>query len=251
MKRITLLLFLLLSFSSEVMGEVSNNFRELLQQGNHKYLEGDFQEALNFYLEGEKKISNGYLYYNIGNCYYRLEQKGEALAYYRKAEKLIPDFQDLQANIGYIVDEKTDPVEVNKVDKWLKTLLFFNDSVSLATLLTLSIVSLGLSLFFYVIRLFFTKKRFLWFSLSFTFLFIIFAASSSLKYYEDYILVSGVITVKEVDVKSERNEKAVTLFKLHQLTEFNLISESDGWFNILFSNGKKGWIKASEAILIK
>ncbi|MBF0274069.1 MAG: tetratricopeptide repeat protein [Nitrospinae bacterium] len=146
----------LVSYSNE------SSSRELIQQGNHNYLEGRYSTALDFYLKASEKITNGYLYYNIGNCYYRLDKEGEAFAYYRKAQKLIPGFQDLHANIGYLMEEKTDELAGETTFKLLKSVLFFHDSLALPQLLTLVLIFLAFSLIFFTLRVYLHKNRFTW-----------------------------------------------------------------------------------------
>ena len=48
----------------------------------------------------EGGISNGYLYYNLGNCYLVQGEIGKAILNYRRAERLIPGFGNLREN-GY------------------------------------------------------------------------------------------------------------------------------------------------------
>lgn len=46
-------------------------------------------------------IENGHLYYNAGNAAFRCGQLGRAIAYYRKAESLLPHNRDVSRNLEF------------------------------------------------------------------------------------------------------------------------------------------------------
>lgn len=87
---------------------------EKLNQAYELYLAGEkattidkrneaFNQSLSIYKDLEKSFdpssSNGKLYYNIANNYFQLNQYPEAILYYMKAEKLMPDDEKLQKNL--------------------------------------------------------------------------------------------------------------------------------------------------------
>jgi len=250
MRQIILFLTFLLCFSGSAAAELESDFREYIQKGNHNYLEGKYEEALNFYQKAEKLRDNGYLHYNIGNCYYRLRKKGEALANYKRAQRHIPSFQDLKANIGYIKGERIDDIEDAEPFRWVKKVYFFHDMVSAKKLALISLILLGITLGAFLLKLFLHKQQFKWIALIAAFFFLIFTSSSALKYYEYTFLDFGVVTPDEIEVKSERSESSVTLFKLHAATHFQILSESEDWLYIELSTGKRGWLKRSDAAII-
>lgn len=72
-----------------------------LQQAETDYREGKFSAALSLY---EKELKNApndpYVYYNIGNCYFKMGSKGLAAANYYRAFKLAPRDSDIRHNLA-------------------------------------------------------------------------------------------------------------------------------------------------------
>ena len=76
---------------------------EVFTRANRAYEQGDYQKAAGLYRRMlEEGYESGNLYYNLGNCYYKLKQKGRAILYYEKARRLIPGDADLQTNLTYV-----------------------------------------------------------------------------------------------------------------------------------------------------
>ncbi|RMF63278.1 MAG: tetratricopeptide repeat protein [Bacteroidetes bacterium] len=71
-----------------------------LDEGNRRYVEGDYRGALQAY---EQALAAGYesgtLYLNMGNAYYRLDRLGEAIRHYAKARRLMPGDRVVQHNL--------------------------------------------------------------------------------------------------------------------------------------------------------
>ena len=75
--------------------------QEKLQQAESFYRAGQYAQALSVY---EQDLKNNpkdpYLYYNIGNCYFKMGSKGLAAAYYYRAFKLRPQDADIRHNLS-------------------------------------------------------------------------------------------------------------------------------------------------------
>ena len=64
----------------------SDKWEELFHRGNQFYKDGNYESALNSYLEVlGSGYSGGDLYYNMGNACYRLKMIGHAVLYYERA----------------------------------------------------------------------------------------------------------------------------------------------------------------------
>lgn len=65
------------------------------------YRNGQYANALMIYEEDLKNHPNDpYLYYNIGNCYFKMGSKGLAAANYYRAFKLLPRNNDIRHNLS-------------------------------------------------------------------------------------------------------------------------------------------------------
>lgn len=75
--------------------------QDTLQQAEEAYRQGKFSAALGMYEEELKNRPNDpYLYYNIGNCYFKIGSKGLAAANYYRAFKLAPRDADIRHNLS-------------------------------------------------------------------------------------------------------------------------------------------------------
>lgn len=67
------------------------------------YDSGDFKKALQWY--ESKLFSNGHsaaILYNIGNCFYKLDDLPRALVYYERASRLAPRDSDIRENLNLV-----------------------------------------------------------------------------------------------------------------------------------------------------
>ena len=84
-----------------------------------------FRKALLRYQKvAEEGADNGKLYYDIGNTYFRLGELGKAIVNYRRAERFLPDDENLQQNLAYALDQRLDKI-TPKTEKLLFKTLFF------------------------------------------------------------------------------------------------------------------------------
>lgn len=91
----------LLFFSLVCAG--SQDHKTAFVQGSEAYAQADYNRALAFYSEALKQEGPSVpILYNIGNCYFKLEQKGRALLSYYQAELLSPADKDLRENIFFV-----------------------------------------------------------------------------------------------------------------------------------------------------
>src|SRR5512137_1616096 len=87
--------------------------KSLFQQANQAYQQQDFEKAASLY---QQIISQGYeskdVYYNLGNCYYRLNQIGQSVLYFEKALKLDPHDADVRYNLELVNLKVIDRIEI-------------------------------------------------------------------------------------------------------------------------------------------
>ncbi len=74
--------------------------QENLAQGEQLYRQGRYAEALSVYENDLKDYPNNpFLYYNIGNCYFKMGSNGLAIANYYRAFKIAPREEDIRHNL--------------------------------------------------------------------------------------------------------------------------------------------------------
>ena len=111
---------------------VSLSAQTLTEQAEKAYSEDNFTKALELYdsIAATDGISADLLY-NIGNCYYRLDQNGRAILYYERALAIDPANGDARANLEFVnskiidktnVDEANIIIEVTRdIQNWMSS----------------------------------------------------------------------------------------------------------------------------------
>jgi tetratricopeptide (TPR) repeat protein len=108
MKKILLFVFLMFAVA---LNAQSNG--ELWNQGNEAYSMGQYQTALDNYLQIADGGYESYkLYYNMGNACYKMGNNGKAILYYEKALKLNPAGEDAKINLQIARLQTLDKIEV-------------------------------------------------------------------------------------------------------------------------------------------
>lgn len=73
----------------------------LFTEAGQFYQAGRYEEALKNYLSiVDMDFENGPLHYNIGNCYYKLQDIGRTILHYERALKWMPGDEDLKSNLA-------------------------------------------------------------------------------------------------------------------------------------------------------
>lgn len=101
------------------VGQVVNQ-QDLFLKANDAYKSSDFKKAMGLYKQIPNKSS--VVNYNLGNCYYKQKHFGQALLYWRRAEKSwgFADRSELLENIQLLkqtIDENSD----KKKSKWSRS----------------------------------------------------------------------------------------------------------------------------------
>ena len=110
-----LLLFVLPGLAQEARLEVN--------QANQLYRDAQYQKAAQLY---DRVVKNGYespaLYYNLGNCYFKLHNLPAAILFYERARRLAPHDEDISYNLRLAnlrVVDKIEPMpQLFLVDWW-------------------------------------------------------------------------------------------------------------------------------------
>ena len=110
----------------------------------------------------EGGISNGKLYYNIGNTYFRMKDIGRAILNYRRAEQFIPNDPNLRQNLNFARANRADHIEEKQETRILKTLFFWHYDLSTGTRVHVFAAFFMLLWVFASIRIFFRRPFTVW-----------------------------------------------------------------------------------------
>jgi tetratricopeptide (TPR) repeat protein len=235
-------------FSKLGFSQVDTDF----EKANTFYAQNKFKEAKELYLGiVAKKFTSAELYFNLGNCLYKLDSLEGAILYYERAKKLKPNDEDISLNLqianGKIVD-KIEPVpQLFIATFWIEFITFFATYIWAIISIAFSFISV-LFFFLYYFSTNSLQKRIYFFSgiiFLWVMLFSLIVTNSSHNYFSAKDNSKGVIYEDVVNIKSAPNENSISLFTLHIGTTVH-IKEVDGvWLKVKIDNGNEGWIKAS------
>ena len=223
-----------------------NNF----EIANKLYQKGNYQDAIEQYQSILKtNRHSAELYFNLGNCYYKLNKVAPAIYNFEKALLLNPNDDEIKNNLKFAQKLQIDDIkEVPKVgfNKWAQDFVAINDFDTWAR------ISVGLSIIF---LLSFTGYYFSGTSLlkkiSFSamlLIFILFSLSIYATIFEkqNYQNEKPAIVFEEITpVKTEPKNDASDAFLLHEGTKVFIKDTLDNWRKIEIPDGKSGWINAN------
>lgn len=220
------------------------------QEANRLYQKGDYPKAAALYLQlADSGYANGNLYYNLGNTYFKMRQKGLAVLYYQKAKRLIPGDADLNANISYVRDKTGQSVR-GTWDYELTQILAY-----LATIDQLAVIS---SILFFLlcgavifIILFPQKIKSgdgrlhpvcLYGLMAISILFL-FSLSITFLTAHELSKTQAVATSRSAQVRFEPNSAATQYYELKEGAVVTILEEKEGWVLIKRPDGKRGWVE--------
>ena len=250
MKRILNILIVFLCF----LGHAQND--ALFNDATKAYNEGKYDKAIEDY---HKILKNGQhsaaLYYNLGNCYYKLNQIAPSIYNYEKALLLSPNDPDIKNNLAHAQNMTLDAIDtlpesaMARIYKSTAGFLTFDQWAYSAIVLIFLFV-----LTYIAFRYFqFAREKRVAFILSMLFL-LLAVLSVVLAYirYNDFNTEQpGIVFPKEITVNSEPNNRSQEAFKLHEGAKVNVLEKLGNWNKIALADGKTGWVLSDDIKLIK
>lgn len=96
------------------------------QQAEDLYRQGKFSAALGAYETVLKNYPNDpFVYYNIGNCYFKIGSRGLAVANYYRAFRLLPRDKDIRHNLALTLEESGEKLVPTGVPTVLHEAFFY------------------------------------------------------------------------------------------------------------------------------
>jgi tetratricopeptide (TPR) repeat protein len=222
---------------------------DLFQKSNEYYTNGDYQNAVNGYLDVlDSGFESAELYFNLGNSFYKLNNIPDSNFYYEKAKSISPNDDDILTNLIFAKNLRIDKIEILPITQMqnfkLSILDLFSEkgwSISLISLIWF----MSFAFIFYMISKDSKFKR-LYFTIS-----IVFIILSSITLFINFEkkklgeIKYAIVYDKEIEVWSEPNNISELKFLLHEGTKVKQLDVIEHWVNIQLENGTLGWIQSS------
>jgi len=238
MKKITFILFILISFNSFSVEALFNKANDLYSQENYTDAISIYDSILTLGLESSE------LYYNLGNCHYKQQNWSNAIWHYEKSLKLHSNNKTLKnlelAKLKIIDNIELIPELFYKI--WWR---YFITIFSTKIWQFLAILSVWTILIFQLTSQFKESKKGKNLAfLSFIALTLFFVTHSS--YNNNYEKKEAIIFSSTIIVNSAPTTNSSDLFSLHSGSKVLIIDNIGDWINIRIANGNEGWIKQTE-----
>ena len=229
---------------------------ELFEQATTAYNQGAYEKAIENYLEivnnGEHSAA---LYYNLGNCYYKLNQIAPSIYYYEKALLLKPGDKEIKNNLIYAQQMTIDAIEttpesgLTRIYNSFIGILSFDQWAYLAVSLVILFV---LSYLAYYFLRYSSHKRISFIVSIISLILGITSLGFAFVQYNYYNSEQpAIVFAEECLVKSEPNNRSSEVFLLHEGTKVKVLDELEDFRKIELADGKIGWVHQDEIKLLK
>ena len=238
-------LYILFLISSTVFAtDVSNPF----QDGNVQYNDGKYQAAITSY---ESVLANGQqsaeLYFNLGNCYYKLHQVAPAIYNYEKALQLNPNDTEIQTNLEFAQKMTIDDIKVIPKVGFHKLI---SDFTSIYTYDTWAWIAIVLSFLFlasfmgYYLSPTAFKKRIFFTVMFVVFIGILMSVASGISEKNRITTEKfAIVFAERTSLKGEPKASAAETMLLHEGTKVVVLESIANWKKVQLTDETTGWIE--------
>lgn len=255
MRSITLIIALLAMAVPSVASAIN-----YVDQGNKAYETKHYREAIDLYKLASKSGVSSQLYYNMGNAYYRLNNRAYAVLCYERALKLDPQNSDARFNLEFIREKSQ--LNADNGSNYFSSLL--GDVVSHASSNSWAVIGLiafvialaGIACYRTSDSIRWQKAGFFG-ALAMTVITIIAVICSCYMYNrctssDTAIIMVGKSVAKKTP-RSSHNDAAFTLDSGVKVDITDSIAEKDTnsrWYKIETADGRAGWMKKDNFTII-
>lgn len=211
---------------------------------NRLYSEGKYEEAAQKYQSIlQTGVESEPLYFNLGNSFFKLKQKGKARLYYEKALRLDPRDEELQYNLRLLQSQLEDRVVPRQKNIFEEKMIRLLDHYTEREWLYLFTAVYLLVFICAVLWLFWLRHRkrlvILLFILDFVWAGI--AVGLVAKGYRNG-KANGVVLALKIEARYGPTPQDVVAFTLHEGTSCEILGSSGDWLQIRLFDGKIAWI---------
>lgn len=244
---------LIILFSLEAFSQNSNAGK--FTKGVTYFTSGSYKEALqawtDIYNTGYRSAN---LDYNLGNAYFKLHDIPDAILFYERAYLLNPADENISYNLQIARTLSVDRFQEIPALFFVKWYNFVSLFLSSNTWAKISLVSFILWLLFLSLYIYSSKYRQkvigFWFAIS---LFVLSAASLTFTLRNKSLVFDShkaIITSPVINGKSSPDNSGTDLFILHEGTKVSIGDEVGDWYEIILSDGNKGWVPVKSLNII-
>lgn len=223
----------------------------------HAFEQGQFKDSARILEEivaatSANGAENGHVYYNLGNAYFRDGERGQAVAAYLGARRLLPRDPDVRANLKHALNQLPDKLYATIQPRLIDSLMFWRAIATpkelawgAAFFCFLAGISTGIGLIDSAkiptrLRTLLRRSAL---GAGASALLLAFAGITASWRTERW---GAVVSKAPVGVMTQAAAGAKPVFELREGAPFRVASEAPGWYKIELSDGKTGWIASKD-----
>jgi tetratricopeptide (TPR) repeat protein len=238
---------------------------EVFRSSNALYEAGDYPGAIREYRRlVDAGVVDGTLCYNLGNAYYKSDDLGNAVLFYRRSLRLQPRNADAKENLELVTSQLKDKQFVRNQNRLVTGVIWLHNNLSATEMIALGSVSylvlclLGIVLILRdsptiaavyrkisivspgrLIGLSFAQDLLVAMGIA-----TVLLATTGISSYRKLVnnRTEAVILADEIPVFSSPTEDATLQFKIHQGTVVNISDQRNEWIKVELPGGMSGWV---------
>ncbi len=190
------------------------------------------------------------LYYNLGNCYYKLKRTGPCILNYERARALDPGDEDIAYNAdlaGLLIRDKMESVNEMLLLIWWRWCItrFPLHTWTIVSLLALWIAAAGFLVYRFSREYKPQKNGFTIFLFACIVFFVCIIAAFGRNAYDKQYSFAVVMAPSSI-IKSEPGETGTNLFLIHEGLKIRILHPQENWTEIKMPDGNVGWIRNAD-----
>lgn len=227
----------------------------VMQKANLAYKDKKFEEAsqlyLSIYTQGQTSPT---LCYNLGNCFFKLNDFSKSILWYERAKRLAPNDEDIDFNLNVarlkIVDKSERLPKIFFVEWWENFLRLFSATAWGIISLVLFVVLLAIVAIFLFSNHMITRRVAFYGAVLFLILCSVSLVAALLQRNSILNTKELIVMQPSCNVKSSPDENSTLLFVVHEGIKVSQTDQVGEWIEVKLDSGAKGWILKSDAEII-
>ena len=220
-----------------------------------EYAKGNYLQASKDYSDLLKVGESVELYYNLGNCYYRLGNITKSIIAYEKAHRLSPSDRDVTFNLEFVREKTIDKIERQEKNFFSAGYTMLQNLMDMDAWARLSVVAcfacLGMAMLFLLGRDEWMRKLGFYVALLSVFVFVFSTLFAWQQKHNFDARDRAVVVAPSASVKLTPSDSSADAVVVHEGTAVQIVDRTmSDWYSVKLDDGKEGWLKRNSLEII-
>lgn len=220
-----------------------------------EYAKGNYLQASKDYSDLLKVGESVELYYNLGNCYYRLGNITKSIIAYEKAHRLSPSDRDVTFNLEFVREKTIDKIERQEKNFFSAGYTMLQNLMDMDAWARLSIVAffacLGMAMLFLLGRDEWMRKLGFYVALLSVFVFVFSTLFAWQQKHNFDARDRAVVVAPSASVKLTPSDSSADAVVVHEGTAVQIVDRTmSDWYSVKLDDSKEGWLKRNSLEII-